>query len=160
MVTEVTALTVRVVTVKIALLAPEGIVTVAGIVAAEVLLLVSVTMALPLSAGPLCVTVPVDVVIPPMTVVGLKEIEASGDGEAALKAMMEVLELSLPTQLQVPLWLPVAVTFLSAIAVKSLVVAPFRIVYPGILNALPLGSIVIAGMIRSVGFVVTMVGVA
>jgi len=69
MVTAVEAVTVLVVTVKLALLAPAATVTLAGTVAAPVLLLVSVTTAPPVGAAPLNVTVPCDV-FPPTTLVG------------------------------------------------------------------------------------------
>src|SRR5439155_8079410 len=61
---------VNVVTVKVALAAPAGTVTLAGTVAAAVLLLASVTPMPPAGAGPLRVTVPVEEV-PAFTVVGL-----------------------------------------------------------------------------------------
>ena len=65
------AVTAFVVTVKVALVAPAGTVTLAGTVAAAVLLLASVTTIPPLGAGPLRVTVPVEV-LPPVTLVGLR----------------------------------------------------------------------------------------
>ena len=58
-----------VVTVNIALVAPAGMVTLEGTLAAP-LSLVSSTCAPPVSAGPLSVTVPVDCA-PPVTLVGL-----------------------------------------------------------------------------------------
>ena len=66
----VEAVTVLVVTVKIALLLPAETVTVAGTEAAAVLLLESVTTAPPAGAAALSVTVPVDDV-PPFTLAGL-----------------------------------------------------------------------------------------
>ena len=66
----VEAVTVFVVTVKIAVLLPAETVTVAGTEAAAVLLLESVTTAPPAGAGTLSVTVPVDDV-PPVTLAGL-----------------------------------------------------------------------------------------
>ena len=61
--------TVLVVTVKVALVAPEATVTLAGTVATAVLLLDSVTTAPPLGAAPLRVTVPCEE-LPPVTLVG------------------------------------------------------------------------------------------
>ena len=60
MVTAVDAVTTLVLTVKVALVAPAGTVTLEGTVAAAVLLLESVTCAPPAGAGPLSVTVPVE----------------------------------------------------------------------------------------------------
>ena len=65
----VETLTGNVVTVKVALLAPAATVTLAGTVAADVLLLVSDTIAPPLGAGPVSVTVPCEG-LPPTTVLG------------------------------------------------------------------------------------------
>jgi len=66
-VVEVTAL---VVTANVTLLAPAAIVTLAGVRATEVLLLESVTVAPPVGAAVLNVTVPVDDCTPPTTLVG------------------------------------------------------------------------------------------
>src|SRR3989449_1057233 len=71
MVTEVDVPTGLVLTVKVALVAPSSTVTLAGTVAAAVLLLESVTCAPPAGAGPLSVTVPVEG-LPPVTLVGFK----------------------------------------------------------------------------------------
>jgi hypothetical protein len=65
-----------VVTVKVAVVAPPATVTVAGSVAAAVLLLDRVTTAPAAAAGPFKVTVPVDVV-PPITEAGFKVTEVS-----------------------------------------------------------------------------------
>jgi hypothetical protein len=78
MVAEVDAVTVTVLTVKVALVAPAATVTLAGTVAAAVLLLVSVTVAPPEGAAPVSVTVPCEL-LPPTTVDGLT---ASDDREA------------------------------------------------------------------------------
>jgi hypothetical protein len=69
------------VTAKVALFDPPATVTLAGTVAAEVLLLVSVTTAPPVGAALLKVTVPVDD-DPPGTVVGFKETDATVTGGA------------------------------------------------------------------------------
>jgi hypothetical protein len=70
-------------TVKLALVAPAGTVTLEGTLAAAVLLLESVTCAPPAGAGPLNVTVPVEDCAPPMTLVGLRvkeDREGAGGG--------------------------------------------------------------------------------
>src|SRR5256885_10441473 len=64
MVTGVDVVTALVVTVNVALLAPAATVTLAGTVAVDVLLL-RVTAAPPVGAGPLSVTVPVEDCTPP-----------------------------------------------------------------------------------------------
>jgi len=69
-VTDVAAVTVLVVTVKVALVVPAGTVTLAGTVAAAVLLLASVTTVPPAGAAAVKVTVPVEG-FPPATLVGL-----------------------------------------------------------------------------------------
>jgi len=71
MVTAVEAATALVFTVKVALVAPARTVTLAGTVAAVVLLLESVTWAPPAGAGPFSETVPVEEV-PPVTLAGLR----------------------------------------------------------------------------------------
>jgi len=72
----VDAVTVLVLTVKVALVAPAATVTLKGTVAAAVLSLVRETAAPPLGAGPLRVTVPVEG-DPPVTLMGLSAIEES-----------------------------------------------------------------------------------
>ena len=67
--------TVLVVIVKIALVAPAGMVTLAGTVATAVLLLESEMTAPPLGAGALSVTAPVEG-DPPVTLVGFSVSEA------------------------------------------------------------------------------------
>ena len=74
MLTAVDVVTVRVVTVKVALVLPAGTVTLAGTVAAAVLPLVRVTTAPPVGAAALKVTVPVDVA-PEVTDVGFNVTE-------------------------------------------------------------------------------------
>ena len=70
------AVTLLVVTVNVALLAPAATVTLAGTVAAAVLSLERETAAPPLGAGPLRVTVPAEG-DPPITLIGLSAIEES-----------------------------------------------------------------------------------
>ena len=74
--TDVEVVTLLVLTVNVALLAPPATVTLAGTVAAVVLSLDRETAAPPLGAGPLSVTVPVDA-DPPVTLVGFSAIEES-----------------------------------------------------------------------------------
>jgi hypothetical protein len=57
--------------VKVALLCPDCTVTLEGTVATEVLLLDKLTLAPPEGAGPVSVTVPVEL-FPPLTLVGFK----------------------------------------------------------------------------------------
>ncbi len=71
MVTDVDVDTAVVVTVKLALVAPAGTVTLAGTLATEALLLERAMTAPPLGAGPLSVSVPIEE-LPPVTVVGFK----------------------------------------------------------------------------------------
>src|SRR2546429_7566447 len=83
MVTAVDAVTTLVLTVKVALVAPAGTVTLEGTVAAAVLLLESATCAPPAGAAPLSVTVPVEE-FPPATLGGFSPSEARvGGGGAA-----------------------------------------------------------------------------
>ena len=74
--TGVDAVTLLVLTVKVALLAPAATVTLAGTVAAAVLSLIRETAAPPVGAGPLRVTVPVEG-DPPVTLIGLSAIVES-----------------------------------------------------------------------------------
>lgn len=62
--------TVMLVTVNVAVVELAATVTEAGTVAADVLLLERDTTAPPVGAGPLSVTVPVELALPPTTVVG------------------------------------------------------------------------------------------
>src|SRR5436189_6332328 len=79
MVTEVVVDTGLVLTVKVALVALPGTVTLAGTVATLVLLLERATTAPPLGAGALSVTVPVEE-LPPVTLVGLRLSDESVGG--------------------------------------------------------------------------------
>ena len=85
MVTAVEALTTLVLTVKVALVAPEATVTLEGTRAAVVLLLESATCAPPVGAGALSVTVPVDE-FPPVTLAGFnaRELSATAGGGTGL----------------------------------------------------------------------------
>ena len=74
--TGVDAVTVLVLTMKVALLAPAATVTLAGTIAAAVLSLIRETAAPPVGAGPLRVTVPVEG-DPPVTLIGLSAIAES-----------------------------------------------------------------------------------
>ena len=76
MVTEVEAVTARVVVVKVALVAPAETVTLAGTVAAAMLPLERETRTPPFGAGALSATVPVEG-IPPLTLVGFSASEVS-----------------------------------------------------------------------------------
>ena len=88
----VEAVTTRVVTVKAALVAPAGMVTVAGTVAAVVSLLERETMAPAVGAGPLSVTLPVEG-DPPLTLVGfsVSEVRVGPDGGCGVTMSEAVL---------------------------------------------------------------------
>ena len=91
MVTEVDAATALVVTVKLALVAPAGTVTLEGTLATAVLLLESVTWAPPAGAGPLRVAVPVEVCTPPTTLVGFSANDERGGGAEGVTVSAAVL---------------------------------------------------------------------
>ena len=76
---EVDTRTIDVFTVKVALLLPPGTVTLAGTLAAP-LLLERVTCAPPVGAGPLSVTVPIEDCTPPTTLVGFNVSEETVGG--------------------------------------------------------------------------------
>ena len=80
MVTLVGSKTAEVLTVKVAVVAPAGTVTVEGTLATEVLLLERATCAPPAGAGPLRVTVPVEDCTPPITLLGLSASETTVRG--------------------------------------------------------------------------------
>ena len=87
----VDAVTACVLTVKLALLAPAGMVTLAGGLAA-LLLLESATCAPPVGAAALSVTVPVDDCAPPLTLVGFSVSEETvmGGGVTVSEAVRVV----------------------------------------------------------------------
>ena len=88
--TDVDAATTDVATANVAVVAPAATVTLAGTVAADALLLASVTTAPPKGAFADSVTVPVDPV-PPTTLVGLSVTEASvAAGGAGVTVTIEV----------------------------------------------------------------------
>ena len=93
MVTAADAVTALVLAVNVALAAPAATVTLAGTLAAAVLLLESVTSAPPDGAGPLNVTVPVEDCVPPITLVGLSVSDESvtaggGAGATVIEAVL------------------------------------------------------------------------
>ena len=97
----VSAATGAVVTGNVALVAPAATVTLAGTVAADVLLLVRVTAAPPAGAAPLNVTVPVEEA-PPVTLDGLNE-RPEGIGALTVKVADLVVPLNSPEMLDVVL---------------------------------------------------------
>lgn len=84
-VAEVEMITAEVFTVKVALVLPAGTVTLAGTLAAP-LLLESITCAPPAGAGPLSVTVPVDDCKPPTTLLGFNVSEETTGGVTVSEA--------------------------------------------------------------------------
>ena len=96
MVTAVDVATALVLTVNVALVAPATTVTLAGTLAADVLLLESAICAPPAGAGPPSVTVPVDE-FPPVTLVGFSVSEAKvGGGGVAAVTVSEVVLVAPP----------------------------------------------------------------
>jgi len=93
MVTGVDVVTVLLLTVNVALVLPAATVTLAGTVATDGLLLERETAAPPLRAGPLRVTVPVEVPVeedPPVTLVGLSVTAESVGDPGGLPMSQEV----------------------------------------------------------------------
>lgn len=86
------AKTVRLETVKVELTAPAGTVTLSGTVATSKLLLTSVTVAPPVGAAPVKLTVPCEGV-PPVTLVGLS---VTDDSPAAFGKSVSVAFLVEP----------------------------------------------------------------
>ena len=92
MLTGVEAVTARVVTVNVALVAPAGMVTLAGTVATAGLSLERETMTPPVRADPLSVTLPVEG-DPPLTLVGfsVSEVRVGPDGGCGVTMSEAVL---------------------------------------------------------------------
>jgi hypothetical protein len=90
MVTDVLLATGMVVTVNVAVVALAATGTFAGTVAADALLLASVTVTPPVGAGPVSVTVPVEG-LPPVTVVGLTLTELGTGASTVSPAVCVVL---------------------------------------------------------------------
>jgi len=78
----------RLVTVNVPELAPSGMFNGLVTVAAPVLPLTSVTLTPPAGAGPVNVTVPVELVVPPTTVAGFRETVATDGGETTICAVV------------------------------------------------------------------------
>ena len=96
MVTDVDAVTALVLTVNEALVAPTATVTLAGTLAAAVLLLARAISAPPAGAGPLSATVPVEDCKPPITVVGFSESEVRVGAGGAVGASVSEAPLVMP----------------------------------------------------------------
>jgi hypothetical protein len=122
MLAEVVLRTKDVFTVKVALVAPAGTVTLEGTLAAP-LLLESRTCAPPAGAGPLSVTVPVEDCAPPMTLVGFSVNEETvGRGGGVTVRAIVVVCVKLPdVPVMVTVTVPVVATLLAA-SVNVLVV--------------------------------------
>ena len=88
MVTDLVVVTVRVVTVNVAVVVPATTVTLAGTVATEVKLLERVITAPPVGAGPFKVTVPVEGV-PPLTLLGFR-LRVLSTGAVTVKVVVRV----------------------------------------------------------------------
>src|SRR5258708_23983846 len=110
--------TMEVLTLKVALVAPAGTITLEGTLAA-LLLLESATCAPPAGAGPLSVTVPVEGV-PPITPVGLSVSEESvGRGGGVTVRVMVVVRVKVP---DVPVMVAVTVPTVAALLAASVIV--------------------------------------
>ena len=98
--TEADELTERDVTVKVAEVAVEGTVTLAGTVATEELLLDNVTTVPDEGGNPLRVTVPVELAAPPTTLVGfnVKDVKAVAAGFTVSVAWAEPLRVAVMTE--------------------------------------------------------------
>ena len=83
-------------TVKVALVAPAGTVTLDGTLATVVLLLESMTVAPPAGAGPLSVTVPVEDCKPPITLDGLNVSEERVGGGGGAGVTVSEADLVVP----------------------------------------------------------------
>jgi hypothetical protein len=97
MLTPAEAVTVLVLIVKVALVAPPGMVTLDGTLAAA-LLLETATSAPPAGAGPLSVTVAVEDCVPPITLVGFS-VNKDTVGRGGLTVSMAGLLVTLPAEL-------------------------------------------------------------
>ena len=122
MLAEVDTRTIDVFTVKVALVAPAGTVTLEGTLAAP-LLLESRTCAPPAGAGPLSVTVPVEDCVPPITLVGFSVSEETvGSGGGDTVSAIVVVCVNVPdVPVMVTVTVPVVAVLLAA-SVNVLVV--------------------------------------
>jgi hypothetical protein len=108
----------EVLTLKVALVAPAGTITLEGTLAAP-LLLESATCAPPAGAGPLSVTVPVEDV-PPITLVGFRVSEETvGRGGGVRVRVMVVVCVKVP---DVPVMVVVTVPMVAALLAASVIV--------------------------------------
>jgi hypothetical protein len=99
-VAEVETRTIDVLTVNVALVAPAGMVTLTGTLAAAVLLLESRTWTPPAGAAAVKVTVPVEACRPPTTLAGFRVSEAmvgSGEATVSVAALLVTLPAALLT---------------------------------------------------------------
>src|SRR5579872_101539 len=162
MVTAVTVPTAFVVTVNVAVVAPAATVTLAGTCTAVVLLLDKVTLAPPVGAAPLSVTVPVDEA-PPVTLAGFTETEdkdGPDDVPAAFNATMAASQPPVPS-VQLVLYEPVALTMRYAgmilLTLAASVSAENELVGPPVVAPTLVSAA--AATIKSLALFVTTVGV-